>query len=47
MMRLYSLSNTDINLLLEEQDNLRKMIEFLTSIIEDEEVLKKQMKIIY
>ena len=45
MMRLYSLSNTDVNLLLEEQDNLRKMIEFLTSIIEDEEVLKKQMKI--
>ena len=45
MMRLYTLSNTDINLLLEEQDNLRKMIEFLTSIIEDEEVLKKQMKI--
>ena len=45
MMRLYSLSNTDVNLLLEEQDNLRKMIEFLTSIIEDEEVLKKQMKL--
>ena len=45
MMRLYTLSNTDINLLLEEQDNLRKMIEFLTSIIEDEEVLKKQMKL--
>ena len=45
MMRLYTLSNTDINLLLEEQDNLRKMIEFLTSILEDEEVLKKQMKL--
>ena len=45
MMRLYTLSNTDINLLLEEQDNLHKMIEFLTSILEDEEVLKKQMKI--
>ena len=45
MMRIYSLSNTDVNLLLEEQDNLRKMIEFLTSIIEDEEVLKKQMKL--
>jgi topoisomerase-4 subunit A len=45
MMRLYSLSNTDINLLLEEQDNLRKMIEFLTSILNDEEVLKKQMKL--
>ncbi|MGN1371120.1 MAG: DNA topoisomerase IV subunit A [Candidatus Coprovivens sp.] len=44
MMRLYTLSNTDINLLLEEQENLRKMIEFLTSILEDEEILKKQMK---
>ncbi|MGN0966886.1 MAG: DNA topoisomerase IV subunit A [Candidatus Coprovivens sp.] len=44
MMRLYSLSNTDINLLLEEQDNLRKMIEFLNSILNDEAVLKKQMK---
>ena len=44
MMRLYSLSNTDVNLLLEEQDNLRKMIEFLNSILNDETVLKKQMK---
>ena len=44
MMRLYSLSNTDVNLLLEEQDNLRKMIEFLNSILNDENVLKKQMK---
>lgn len=44
MMRLYSLSNTDVNLLLEEQDNLRKMIEFLNSILNDEAVLKKQMK---
>ena len=44
MMRLYSLSNTDVNLLLEEQDNLRKMIEFLNSILNDEEILKKQMK---
>ena len=44
MMRLYSLSNTDVNLLLEEQDNLRKMIEFLNSILSDEEILKKQMK---
>lgn len=44
MMRLYSLSNTDVNLLLEEQDNLHKMIEFLNSILNDETVLKKQMK---
>ena len=44
MMRLYSLSNTDVNLLLEEQDNLRKMIEFLNSILNDETVLKKQRK---
>ena len=43
-MQLYRLSNTDINLLLEEQGNLNKMIEFLTSILNDEEVLKKQMK---
>lgn len=43
-MQLYRLSNTDINLLLEEKNNLNKMIEFLTSILNDEEVLKKQMK---
>lgn len=43
-MQLYRLSNTDINLLLEEQSNLNKMIEFLTSILNDGEVLKKQMK---
>ena len=45
MMRLYSLSNTDVNLLLEEQSNLLKMIEFLTSILNDETVLKKQIKL--
>ncbi len=44
-MQLYRLSNTDINLLLEEQGNLQKMIEFLNSILNDEEVLKKQMKL--
>ncbi len=44
-MQLYRLSNTDINLLLEEQGNLLKMIEFLNSILNDEEVLKKQMKL--
>ena len=44
-MQLYRLSNTDINLLLEEQGNLHKMIEFLNSILNDEDVLKKQMKL--
>lgn len=44
-MQLYRLSNTDINLLLEEQGNLKKMIEFLNSILNDEEVLRKQMKL--
>ncbi len=44
-MQLYRLSNTDINLLLEEQGNLLKMIEFLSSILNDEEILKKQMKL--
>lgn len=44
-MQLYRLSNTDINLLLEEQGNLQKMIEFLNSILNDEDVLKKQMKL--
>lgn len=43
-MQLYRLSNTDINLLLEEQGNLNKMINFLNSILNDETVLKKQMK---
>ena len=43
-MQLYRLSNTDINLLLEEQGNLNKMISFLNSILNDEPILKKQMK---
>lgn len=43
-MQLYRLSNTDINLLLEEQGNLNKMISFLNSILNDETILKKQMK---
>ena len=43
-MRLYKLSNTDVNLLLEEQGNLQKMIEFLNSILNNESILKSQMK---
>ena len=43
-MQLYRLSNTDITQLLEEQTNLHKMIEFLTSILENENILKTQMK---
>ena len=43
-MRLYKLSNTDVNLLLEEQANLKKMIEFLNSILNNETILKTQMK---
>ena len=43
-MQLYRLSNTDITQLLEEQSNLHKMIEFLTSILENETILKSQMK---
>ncbi len=44
MMRLYTLSNTDITDLQEESDSLHKMIDFLTLILNDETVLKKQMK---
>ena len=44
-MRLYKLSNTDVNLLIEEQDKLHTMIDFLNSVINDEEVLKNQIKI--
>ena len=44
-MQLYRLSNTDITSLLDEKNDLLKMIDFLTQILNDEEVLKKQMKI--
>ncbi|MBQ9181133.1 MAG: DNA topoisomerase IV subunit A [Bacilli bacterium] len=43
-MQLYRLSNTDVNQLLDEKNNLNKMIEFLNSILNEEKVLKKQMK---
>ncbi len=43
-LRLYRLSNTDVNALIEEQGNLLKMIEFLNSILNDEEILKGQIK---
>jgi len=45
MMRLYTLSNTDVTQLLNEKDELLKMIEFLNSILNDENILKKQMKL--
>lgn len=44
MMRLYTLSNTDIDALLAEQESLNKMIEFLNTILNDESILRKQMK---
>ena len=44
-MQLYRLSNTDITQLLGEKNDLLRMIEFLNQILNDEEVLKKQMKI--
>lgn len=44
MMRLYTLSNTDITDLQQESDTLHKMISFLELILKDENVLKKQMK---
>ena len=44
MMRLYTLSNTDVTALLNEQKDLNKMIDFLNQILNNEEVLKKQMK---
>ncbi len=44
MMRLYTLSNTDVTALLNEQADLNKMIEFLNSILNDENVLKSEMK---
>lgn len=43
-MRLYRLSNTDVNQLIEEKENLNKMIEFLNKILSDETVLKTLMK---
>ena len=44
MMRLYTLSNTDVTALLNEQSDLNKTIEFLTSILDDEKILKTVMK---
>ena len=43
-MRLYKLSNTDVNLLLEEQGNLQKLIELFNSILNNESILKTHMK---
>jgi len=44
MMQLYRLSNTDITELTNEKNDLLRMIEFLNLILNDEEILKKQMK---
>ncbi len=44
MMRLYTLSNTDVDALLSEQNDLNRMIDFLNSILNNEDILKKQMK---
>ncbi|MBE6155516.1 MAG: DNA topoisomerase IV subunit A [Firmicutes bacterium] len=43
-MQLYRLSNTDITELTNEKNDLERMIEFLNLILNDEEILKKQMK---
>lgn len=43
MLQLYKLTNTDVTLLEEELENLRKIIAGLTAILENEEILKKVM----
>lgn len=43
-MQLYRLSNTDVTQLLDEQKRLQTMIEFLNSVLNDEKILKTQMK---
>ena len=43
MLQLYKLTNTDVTLLEEELENLRKIIAGLSAILNDEEVLKKVM----
>lgn len=44
MMQLYKLTNTDVTLLMEELEELNKLIDSLNEIINNEEVLKKVMK---
>ena len=44
MMQLYKLTNTDVTLLEEELTDLLKIIEFLSTIIKDEKILKSVMK---
>ena len=44
MLQLYKLTNTDVTELLERKDNLKLMIEFLESILNDENKLKTVMK---
>ena len=44
MLQLYKLTNTDVSELLERKDNLKLMIDFLESILNDENKLKNVMK---
>ena len=44
MLQLYKLTNTDVTELLERKDNLKLMIDFLESILNDENKLKNVMK---
>ena len=44
MLQLYKLTNTDVTELLERKDNLKLMIDFLESILNDENKLKTVMK---
>ena len=43
-LQLYRLTNTDVNVLKEEYENLKKIISILESILKDEEKLKMVMK---
>ena len=43
-LQLYKLTNTDVNVLKEEYENLKKAIKILESILNDEEKLKSVMK---
>ncbi len=44
MMQLYKLTNTDVDVLKSELENLNKIISFLEEILRDEETLKKVIK---
>lgn len=44
MLQLYKLTNTDVSELMQRKDNLKLMIDFLESILNDENKLKSVMK---